>query len=162
MPGNPVFEAFCAKIEELGGEEYVFDKLRAGESVSQVAKGVDNRSRDMLYKWLWRGGDERRKKWDAARKDGAEGWLDKGAEAIEGLKNTGNMAADVSAANSKANYYEKMATRLNPERFDKQGQAVTDVASLLLQALQHAGTAKQIAKPEPQMLEAEIITEDDG
>jgi hypothetical protein len=72
------------------------------------------------------------------------------------------MAADVSAANSKANYYEKMATRLNPERFDKQGQAVTDVASLLLQALQHAGTAKQIAKPEPQMLEAEIITEDDG
>jgi hypothetical protein len=36
MPGNPVFEAFCAKIEELGGEEYVFDKLRAGESVSQV------------------------------------------------------------------------------------------------------------------------------
>jgi hypothetical protein len=55
MPGNPVFEAFCAKIEELGGEEYVFDKLRAGESVSQVAKGVDNRSRDMLYKWLWRG-----------------------------------------------------------------------------------------------------------
>jgi hypothetical protein len=55
-----------------------------------------------------------------------------------------------------------MATRLNPERFDKQGQAVTDVASLLLQALQHAGTAKQIAKPEPQMLEAEIITEDDG
>lgn len=164
MTGTPIFAEFCATIEQRGGEEYVFDRLRAGDSVNTIAKDF-GRSKDLLYKWKRMGGADRGRKWDEARREGADAWIDKSVEVIEDLPAKGNLAADVAAARGKSEMYQRFGQLANPEKFDKAAAAAGSAADLMLEVfravqLQRAEEAKQLAKPEPEVIQAEVIRDD--
>jgi transposase-like protein len=156
MVGQPIFMQLCATIEERGGEDWFFEELAVTGSVVKLARQM-NISRDMLYRWRNRS-DERRKRWDEALREGASIALDEADELMEDMPLRGNMPADVTARNSKANWMKERAKMLDPERFDKQAAAAGSIGNLLLSALQARGTVAAIAKDEPlQLMEAEII-----
>jgi hypothetical protein len=161
MSGRPKLQELDARIHELGGDDYIFDKMRDGMNPKAIAADLGV-SRGMLYHW--RNLDatgERERKWTAAMSVKLEVGLDEGGEILDSLtaNNRRPTTAEVQAANAQANWRREMAKMLDPERFDRASTPFSNPAELLLEALKIAGTARSLPKPAPLTLTAEIINE---
>ena len=162
MGGRPRLQALAAAIEkEDGGEdEAVFARLADGMTVSQVAR-IYGCSRHLLYDWrnMPAHAERRKRKWEAAIAASGEALLEQGLEIVDDLGNRlGITPAEVSAANSRANYRARMAGIRDPRLSDKQQIDVNvkgQIGVLHLNALRAAGRPVLQAQVErPAELEA--------
>lgn len=113
MAGQPVLRALGAKIARLGGDHYIFDKVRSGETAAEIMAEF-NLTRGMLYNWIHAGGDEREAEWDRARKDRAHALAEQALEIVDNPElETAPTSAEVNRANMRAKYRQWYAAKLN-------------------------------------------------
>lgn len=115
MPGTPKFKALCAKIDELGGEDFIFEELAMGRTQTKIGKmlGV---SRQMLYKWSKRT-TERRKLFKEAEKMGGDVLAEESLDDLLDLKGRDLTSAEVSLARATSEGKKWMARKMNPDKW---------------------------------------------
>lgn len=163
MAGRPMLRALAERIEEKGGEEWVFSQLADAVTTGKVAEMLDC-SRALLYDWRNQGGEERIEGWEEAlRRAGmayAENAVTQLDTAAEDREVTGGRARLLAEA---AKQKQWMATKLDRERFgdDKQGASV--VVNL---PNMHVGALRSVERPsieEGRVVEAELVEDgEDG
>lgn len=89
MAAQPVLRKLCKQIEERGGDEHVFDMLRAGLSVRRIAETFDvpghgSISRPLMYRWRDKS-EERQAGWAAAMREGAHALAEDAGDVLEDL-----------------------------------------------------------------------------
>jgi hypothetical protein len=168
MPGRPKLTALAKRIEDEGGDSVVLDRISDGESVAKIMKTY-NLSRRMFYDWVHMD-SEREKAWKAARRVGAEARVDEGRKILDDMAEPGKMPtnAEVSLANSRANWRKWEAGKADPETYgdDKAAVAVNlNIGDMHLQALIGGGLAVPEADASPEadaVVDAEILAIEDA
>lgn len=156
MPGQPKFHELSQEIEGRGaadgvtGDEYVFDRLRGGETPGAIAKSLDV-SRGLLYKWR-DASQERRSAWAAAMKDSAEARAEDAGELLDELVGTALTPAGVSLARERASHRRWMAGVLDPDTYAPQQAAAgvtINIQGLHLDALRQYGRMRPVESEQP-------------
>lgn len=148
MAGQPKMAALSAEIERQGGDDVILDRIAAGDRVTQIARdyGV---SHTMLWRWA-KQNPERKAAYDEARRLSADALVDKAQGGLEEC--TADNSAQVSLANSKANFYRWLAGVRDRVQYGEEKQVV-NIAELHLNALRAYGG------PSQRQLEAETTQE---
>lgn len=144
--------ALCGEIERQGGDDVILDRIAAGDKVTQIAKdyGV---SHTMLWRWA-KQNPERKAAYDEARRLSADALVDKAQGGLEECE--ADNSAQVSLANSKANFYRWLAGVRDRDQYgEAQQKQVVNIAELHLNALRAYGG------PSQRQLEAETTQEAD-
>lgn len=79
MP-TPIKRAAYAWLDELGGTEFICERVASGEPLSQIAKSI-GLSRPMLSKWC--NEPERKDRYTNARRESAGALVDQGTEILD-------------------------------------------------------------------------------
>lgn len=164
MAARPKLRQLEREIHEAGGEEYIFDRVMDGESVRSIMKDF-NVSRGMFYSWL-KLRDGRQAAYDAAKKIGGHALAEDAGVLLDELHDEGVYSpAQVSLAKERSKFKVWMAGVLNDEYAPKQKEGtVINIQQLHLNALRNAGDhveAISAPDPEPEVLEAEVVEDDD-
>jgi hypothetical protein len=148
MAGQPVLRKLERYIAERGGDQWLFDRLAAGESVGAVAasiilEGHGQISRPFLYTWRNAGGEDRRTGWRLALEESADAHAEIAGEVLEGLPEDPT-SAQVSLAGRRSAYRQWLAAKRNREVYGDGPQQQVNVNLLSLddlyrQALQQHG-----------------------
>jgi transposase-like protein len=144
------------KIDEAGGDEVVWSLVRSGMYIKDVAQSFGV-SYDTLMDWVKRGGPERSRGYDEAKRDSADALVERGLvtleEADEQLTSAVNKAAKI------ADYLKWMAAKRDRKQYgDGPSTAiVVDMGQLHLDALRARGSLAE--HKEPVAIPAEIVDE---
>lgn len=131
MAGRPKMRALQETMEELG-EDWLFEKMADGETVSACAKEVGV-SRQMLYLWVHQR-PEREQAFKQARKLAAHALVDDAVEILDAAK-----ASDSTLARERARFRQWMASKMNRESYGEEKAQVAvnlSVGMLHLTAVQ--------------------------
>ncbi len=146
------------KIEELGGDDWVFDQIASGVPMRVIAEplGCD---RAQIYRWrdLEPHREERRRRWKEARVQSSDAYLEDGEEILTDLAsaNVTPLASEVTLAVARAKYKSEMAKIFNPD-YGSNGPTVNvNVGTLHLDALRQLGGHPKKALPAETIPEAE-------
>jgi hypothetical protein len=150
LTGHPIGSAFAARIDELGGEDWVFGQIADGKTLQSIADQVPC-SRQWLSS-IWMKGPGRKDKLREARKESAPLVAEDAGDILErtaALPTEQLTPARVQIDRARADHQLKRAAFLDPETFgEKQGVSLTiDIGQLHLEALKAKGSM-QLAKPE--------------
>jgi len=149
----------------------VLDQIADGVPVGRIAEQVvlDGHgpiSRPLLYQWRDRSPD-RKDGWAAAMKDAAHAHAEKAGECWDTLPEDPT-TGQVQRARGQSEYRRWLAERRNREAYGTNSGGpglVLNVGSLHLDALRQAGYVEPEAlpapAPEPLLVEAEVVEEDD-
>lgn len=164
MPGRQFLNQLEKRLEQLGGEDYLFDRIASGERLKDIAADLGC-SRPYLYKWRDREPfkDRRRERWSEAMRLSGEAKLEEGEEILDGLADTHKLitSADVSVGVARSNYRKWMAQVRDPEQFgDRSNGAgmILNVGVLHLDALRSAGSRPQVGP----VVEADVVAIEEG
>lgn len=149
MPGRPQLQQLAKHIEEHGGEDWVFSFVAEGLSMKKVAERVGATSRGMLYLWLDLDRENRRRKLEAARQQSADAHAEDGLDILDELDDSLMVTpAEVSAANSRANYRKWLASVRNREAYGDRPQVDVNVniKTLHLDALRKYANATTVGE----------------
>lgn len=154
MAGRPLLRTLEYKIEEAGGDEIVWDLIRSGMWVKDVAEefGVHYKT---LMAWVRRGGDERVAAYEQAKSESADALVERGAVTLENADET--LSSSVQKANAIANYLKWLAGKRDKTQYGDgpQTQINVDLGGLHLNALREAGQLQRATEPEA--IPAEIV-----
>lgn len=155
MTGMPRGQAFSAKIEELGGDDWFFGEVAGGAKMQQIADKVGC-SRVWLYTWL-KFVPGRKERFKEAQREAAPLVFEDAGRIPEELQNMDTAAltpARVQVGKLRYEHELARARHLDPETFgEKAGISVSlNFGELHLGALQKYGSMS-LAKPEPLVLE---------
>ena len=123
------------------GEAVVFERIAAAETVGKVAEAFGV-SRASFYGWVKQGGDERRAKFEDARRQSAD------AHAENAVKNldeaSSNTTAEVTLARAQSDVRKWLATCFNRTQYGDPGVSVkvnnaVNISQLHLDALRTHG-----------------------
>jgi len=150
MAGRPILAKFTKHIEAMGGEDYIFDRIAAGETVTAMGKQFNEElgygSRRLIFSWVQQGGDARMAAYREALRQSADAMVEKGRTAHEDLAADPDPSpSKVSAVRNRGDWYKWEASKRDKETFGdgpSVGQAVADLGSLFLSALQSHGNAR--------------------
>lgn len=171
MASRPFLQKIAKVIDRLGGEEWVFDRIADGRSIQSIVDeiadaepSIDSISRPMLYQWRDLKKDVRRELWELARKASAFNRLEDGEKILDDLAESGHvMPAEVSLANSRANYRMALAKLcdpgLDPKKADVNVQV--SVGTLHLDALRKLGGGSARRLGDGSVQEAEVLAVED-
>jgi hypothetical protein len=157
MAARPILRAFAKHVEENGGDDFVFDRIREGLSMAEVARACGASSRGLLYVWINQDKEVRRRKLREARSEGADIIAEEAGEILDTLATSGGVvtSVDVQLGTARARYRQWLAGVRNREEYgDASPVAVTvNVANLHLDALRAHGPAS-LPTPKQPVLEA--------
>lgn len=144
MTGMPIGQGFAAKIEELGGDDWVFDQIADGKTWGHIAEQVGC-SRSWISSVWVKMREGRRDRLKEARKDAAPHVFDDGGQILEDLAKlpaSEVTPAKVQLGRARADHFLKRAAFLDPESFgEKPGVQITvDIGQLHLDALRAKGS----------------------
>jgi len=160
MPGRPLLRAFSEQIESEGGDDVILSRIADGDSVGKIM-GDYNLSRNMFYDWVHQS-SEREKMWSRARRLGAEANVEQGQKLLDDLGSKVLLSnAEVSLANSRANWRKWLASKRDPDTYgDDKTAAVAlnlNVGELHLQALIGGGLAEPSLEVAGEVIDAEVL-----
>lgn len=147
MP-QPLGNAFSARINELGGEDWVFAEISDGRTIQSIADQVGC-SRSWLSS-VWMKGPGRKDKLKEARKESAPLVFDDAGKILDDISNlpTAELTpARVQIGRARAEHQQKRAAFLDPETYgDKPAIQIgqLNVADLHLDALRRFGRVETI------------------
>lgn len=153
MP-RPLLRHLEALIEELGGEEYIFDLIILGTPIREIAKLFINPKTQKpyntgtLYHWRNLGGEERKRKWSEAIKLAFHGMVEEAGDILDdAAKDPFLTSPRATIARERAKHRLWRAGKANREDYGETPaqQTFLTVENLHLQALQAEGTAGQIS-----------------
>ena len=133
-------------VEAAGGDEAVFARIEAGERVGAIMRSY-GLSRGMFYRWVKVGGDARRARYQEARRYSADALAEDGREILDRLAKAAKTRdvsnAEVSLANSRANYRKYLASVYDREQYGERPgvQVNIGIRDLHLDALRTLGGA---------------------
>jgi hypothetical protein len=132
--------SFAAKIAAEGGDEVVFRRVAAGETIASIMESYA-RDRDCWYTWIRAGGDKRRTRWEEAKKQSADALVDRAGEILDGAADA-NSTAQVMIAKERASHRKWLASVRDRETYgDRNGPAVqVNIQQLHLDALRKLGS----------------------
>ncbi len=127
MASRPKLSAFCSRIEREGGHHLILDRIANGETMKSI--GASYRvSRGLIYDWIKRGGEERRKGFELARKASADSHAEDGLAILDDLGGRPGLSnAEVSAATARANYRRWLASVRNRHEYGEKREAGVNV-----------------------------------
>src|SRR5690606_3859770 len=141
---RPHLARFSALIEKLGGDHVIFDRIAEGESMRSIGESFGY-SRGMIYSWIYAGGEERRKRWNEAKKLAAHAHVEDATELLENSRPV--TSGEAQHLRSRAEHKKWLAKVYNREEYgDEQGRIDLNlnIGSLHLDALRAAGNANVI------------------
>jgi hypothetical protein len=129
VAGMPVRSDLEDTIELMGGDQWVFERLAGGATVTQLAKALGV-SRGVLSWWC--NSDCRKDAYLRARKSGAAALAEDSLAIADNAK-----PIDVQVARLRVEHRRWMASKLDPDRWETQkGPAIqVNVANLHIDAL---------------------------
>lgn len=136
MAGTKKKRDLTVWIENLGGMEWLFDKVASGETVSSIARelGVN---RAMLSFWM--NNSVRQKQYQEAKRLSASALVEQGLEILDNAS-----FQEASLAKNRADYRKWLASMRDDQYADVTGGSVTlSIEALHIGALQHANTKQQ-------------------
>lgn len=170
MSGRVMLRKLSETIAAEGGDDVIFDQIRAGLPMRKIAEPYDV-SRQMIYAWIHDGGEERERAWEAAKADSAHALVDEALDILDGedMEPWEELtAAKVSQANHRANFRKWLASKRNEEYADKPDSEVNinvDLGLAHLEALKrHGSMPRHEEKPEIEDADYELLPsgDDDG
>jgi hypothetical protein len=165
MASQPKWHAFCARLDALGGMDYICERIANGETLLGVTRDLQT-SRYTMWRYITLT-DERKKQYEEARRLGAAALAE---DAVQIADDADVMSpAGVSAAKLQVDTRKWLAGVQDRAGFGEQPKSagVLVMGDLHLTALQkHGAPEAQAALPAPKpsadIVEAEIIEESDG
>ena len=160
MASRPMLHALCKKIDEFGGEDWIFDQLASGISVGKIAAqcGV---SRRMIYRWRdLREFPDRPTLWAEALRFSGEAHAEMGLDDLTDAD--GLVPAEIQRAAHISKYRQWLAGKRDPHFADKGIELNFNVGELHLQAV--ADAKAMMAKPvaTPLIEDAEVLAIEAG
>lgn len=165
MPGRPLLREMNEVLEELGGEDWLFERIADGRAMKDIAEDLSaaregfSVSRPYLYTWRDEAPhrDRRRAKWAAAKEASAESHLEDGRGILDTLHEDRGPAvksSEVSLAQARAAYRKAMAEMRDPamRTGGAQVQVAVGIGDQALSALRRRASLR-----DTQVLEAEVI-----
>lgn len=156
MASRPHLQNLSAQIEQLGGEDWVFDQIAAATPMREIAGHFTNPetgeaySRQMVYAWIHAGGEEREKKWDEAKEIAAYIHAEEAGEVLDGARVINS--AEASLVKARSEYRKWLAQKFNRRTFgDDAGSKVDlqlNIGQLHLDALRAANSQPALAARE--------------
>lgn len=140
------------------GEEEILALFADGNSVGQIARryGVSRRS---VFNWLDAGGEERKQRWEAAKKDAAEAYVEKAEEVLEDMGST-ETPQHMARAKELANHYRWKAAKLDRSTYGDDKASLNlnlNLGNLHLDALRQIGSMSPQQIPEGEIVEAQLL-----
>lgn len=161
MASRPFLQKISRVIEQMGGDDWVFDMIADGKPIKFIADRVGC-SRPYLYNWRDQkhpDREDRKRKWKEAMARSADARLEDGEQILTDLADRKGppMPAEVTLAIGRAKYKQETAKMHNPEYSKGGGITVNvDARSLHLDALRQLGGGLK-ALP---VIEATVVEED--
>lgn len=139
MAGTPVKRALFAKIEQLGGIEFVCAHIAEGMTIGRLAEFLEC-SRPLLSFWINQT-EERKEAVLRARRLKAEKLAEDALEIADNVDET--TIGGVNKARLQVETRKWMASKLDPEGYGEQKQAQVNISigDLHLQALKQSNKA---------------------
>lgn len=157
-----MMRGLARKIQEHpDGEDGIFERIADGEPIRTIALTF-NVSRPMIYAWIHKT-EEREKKWRAAQKIAAHGFIEDGMQILDQPLEEFDHSGEPSMRKARAEYRRWLAGQYNRDDFGKEesGAKVNvhlNVGELHLDALRQAGRAT----PLPRLTAEEVDDEGDS
>ncbi len=102
MAGQPRWNAFLLKMEELGDIDYICERVIAGETIKTIAHGLGTSSAT-IYRFIHLG--ENHAVYREARRLAADALVEEGQDIIDNVSTGGEApSADVAKAKARADY----------------------------------------------------------
>lgn len=158
MAGRPLLRKLSREIAERGGDSVIMEKIRDGQTMGSIAAefGV---SRPMIYQWIHKGGEEREKAWELAKKLSGESLVEDGMRILDDLAEEDRVmppeTSEVTLAKARSEYRRWLASVRNRDEFGKKGGDVNvqvNLHDMHLDALRNKG---RMAIPEAEYDEVE-------
>jgi len=149
MAGRPKLQALGKKIESLGGEGWILDRIADGEKIATIAKELEV-SRQLVYRWA-DATPERKDLVQAALRASAHSLAEDAGTVLDDLANSHELSsADVALASHRAQYRKWLAGIRNKEDYGDKAAATVQISvgSLHLDALRIAGADPRIKAAE--------------
>ena len=168
MAGQPIWKAFCSRVDALGGIEYIIGRIANGETLLGITRDLKT-SRYMVWRYI-NLTKERAARYAQARREGAAALAE---EALEIADNADDSApAGVQKAKLQVDSRKWLAGVHDREGYGDTPKAAGNtfnVGTMHLHALQqHGGPEAQTSLPAPRQLhaadnitDADIIEEGD-
>lgn len=155
MPGRPELNALEAEIARQGGDDVIFDRIAAGESIKTIMADY-GMARTSFYRWRDNGGEERAKAYEAAKEMSADLLVEQAGEILDDLTQETFLApASVSLAKERASHRRWLAGVRKAEYGEKPPQTNVNLnlsdGRAFLEALKETGL--------PPVLQAEPVRE---
>lgn len=158
MPGRPKLQKLEQHIEQLGGDDVVFDMIAAGEPMRKVAENLrgflegapEFPSRPYIYRWIHHGGEERERAWEEAKEIAAHCHVEDSGEILDDAQHV-TTSAEASMAKARAEHRKWLAGVFNREDYGEKKEEVgvnVSIGALHLDALRSSG---RMSLPEDQI-----------
>jgi hypothetical protein len=159
MPGQPKMRKLTKYIEDRGGDQWIMDRIAAGESVGKICKSIilpgDSQpiSRPFLYTWRNKR-DERRVGWQLAMQVSADAHAEMAGDILDDLaEELDPSSAQVSLAKSRSEYKRWLARVRDRDKYGEEKQQALNVNILTAGDLHIDGLRRLGARPEPEAIE---------
>lgn len=159
MPSRPHLRNLSDQIDQLGGEEWVFDQIAAAEPMRSIASHFQNPetgkpyTRQMIYAWIHAGGEAREKKWEEAKKIAAHIHAEDAGEILDSHRPISS--ADVAHVKNRAEHRKWIAKTFNRAAYGEDSGKIglqLNIGSMHLDALRASSGGRQIEAPTPALL----------
>ena len=132
--------SFADTIVAEGGDEVVFRRVAAGETVKSIMASY-GRDRDCWYTWVRAGGEGRRRRWEEAKQQSADALVDEATEILDGAADA-TATAQVTIAKERASHRRWLASVRDRDAYgDRNSPAVQlNIQALHLDALRKMGS----------------------
>ena len=157
MAGQPKLRTLCTEIAKRGGDDHVFDRIAAGETIRSIGESL-SASRGLVYRWLRLGGEERDAAWSAAKRASADALVDEGLSILDAPSDN-LTSAEVQSRKGRADYRRWLASVRNRAEYGESNPAVNvsvSLGQLHMEALLAAGGYSSLKRREPERLEAGV------
>lgn len=160
MAAKPITREAHAKIEQAGGEEFIFMRVAAGHTLKALAEELGV-SRPILSQWCNKA--QRRDRYGRAKQEAAASLVEDGLKIVDGAS-----PLDVQVAKLRSDYRKFLAAKMNPADWgeEKGAQLQVNIGELHLQAVKTLNAGEErttIEQPQESALPpAEAGEEDSG
>ena len=164
MGGQPKWHEFCARLDRMGGIEYIIGRIANGETLLGITRDLKT-SRYTVWRYI-NLTSERAERYAKARRDGAAALAEEAIEIADGADDM--HPAGVQKAKLQVDSRKWLAGVHDREGYGEQPKAAgqqINIGVMHLHALQaHGGPDAQASLPRPKQIitDAEIVEDDDG
>ena len=164
MGGQPIWHAFCARVDKLGGIDWIISRIANGATLLAITREL-RVSRYLMWRYI-NLTSERAERYAKARRDGAAALAEEAIEIADGADDM--HPAGVQKAKLQVDSRKWLAGVHDREGYGEQPKAAgqqINIGVMHLHALQaHGGPDAQASLPQPKQIitDAEIVEDDDG